>query len=113
MLKFPELFDKHADAVWYIEITDKAEYWCLLFFNFGSLVPPDFSGYVDVTKFLCDDQGMGVYLYSQLLSGKSMNQMELAEQCFGVTSGEMDAETRKVSRLSPFSWRETFIRICF
>ena len=54
------------------------------------------SGYPDVSKFLCDDQGMGVYLYSQLLSGKSHNQMELAEQCFGNTSHEMDAETRKV-----------------
>ena len=31
MLKFPELFDKHADAVWYIEITDKAEYWFVIF----------------------------------------------------------------------------------
>ena len=69
-----------------------------MIFHFSSFFPPDLSGYVDVTKFLCDDQGMGVYLYSQLLSGKSMNQMELAEQCFGVTSGEMDAETRKVSR---------------
>ena len=39
---------------------------------------------------------MGVYLYSQLLSGKSTNQMELAEQCFNQTSNDMDAETRKV-----------------
>ena len=46
---------------------------------------------------------MGVYLYSQLLSGKSHNQMELAEQCFGNTSHEMDAETRKVNKNKPIS----------
>lgn len=64
--------------------------WCELVIKHSYV-----QGYPDVSKFLCDDQGMGVYLYSQLLSGKSHNQMELAEQCFGNTSHEMDAETRK------------------
>ena len=67
-----------------------AKVWFIILSYF---FPP---GYPDLTKFLMEDQGMGIYLYSQLLSGKSTNQMELAEQCFNVTCNDMDAETRKV-----------------
>ncbi|XP_062828145.1 aminopeptidase O isoform X7 [Anolis carolinensis] len=54
------------------------------------------AGYVDVEKFLKEDQAMGVYLYGELMLNEDAKQQEIAHKIFATTRDQMDVSSAKV-----------------
>ncbi|XP_034955517.2 aminopeptidase O isoform X1 [Zootoca vivipara] len=54
------------------------------------------AGYVDVEKFLKEDQAMGVYLYGELMVNEDAKQQEIARKSFAATRDQMDASSATV-----------------
>ncbi|XP_062985483.1 aminopeptidase O [Elgaria multicarinata webbii] len=54
------------------------------------------AGYVDVEKFLNEEQAMGVYLYGELMVNEDAKQQEIAYKSFAATRDQMDASSAKV-----------------
>ncbi|XP_044302298.1 aminopeptidase O isoform X2 [Varanus komodoensis] len=54
------------------------------------------AGYVDVEKFLKEDQAMGVYLYGELMVNEDATQQEIAYRSFAATRDQMDPSSAKV-----------------
>ncbi|KAF7250628.1 Aminopeptidase O [Varanus komodoensis] len=53
------------------------------------------AGYVDVEKFLKEDQAMGVYLYGELMVNEDATQQEIAYRSFAATRDQMDPSSAK------------------
>ncbi|XP_045145364.1 aminopeptidase O [Echinops telfairi] len=53
-------------------------------------------GYGQVEDFLQGDQGMGVYLYGELMVSEDSEQQQLARRCFELTRAQMDRASAQV-----------------
>lgn len=52
--------------------------------------------YEQVTRFLQEDQAMGVYLYGELMVGEDARQQQLAHRCFELVKEHMDRASAQV-----------------
>lgn len=67
--------------------------WCELIVKHGYA-----SKYEQVRRYLVEDQGMGIYLFGELMISENSKQRQLAEDTYGYIENEMDCSTKETVR---------------